>query len=339
MHTLTRHFAALLSGIEPPKSRQETAETLPERVREYLEAAEEFATEDPHTRLAGSYRRHTAICDIKDVDIIVCCDDSRRGEDPSAVLTSLAAALRGLPGGGDPEIRPQRRSVRVDFGDGAFLLDVVPALLPGGVSSPLEVPDREQQEWLLSHPLGYCDRLSQLNEEHDGKLVRLIKLVKYWRNHHMVLGKPKSYVLEAKIVQLVTEGRASGEGTSYAEFFTAALQGMDADFAPWDSAPFVPDPMLGHDVAEHWPDDDFRRFRGKLSESVAWCEEALREDDRDECKRLWCKVFGDAFVTTLGESAKAVANVTRYTTATGLIHSDPFRRGSIPVPNTRFYGA
>jgi hypothetical protein len=73
---------------------------------------------------------------------------------------------------------------------------VVPAVAPDGIDDVLLVPDREWERWVPSHPLGYGAHLSDVNSEHETKVVPLVKLMKYWRDVHMVNRRPKSYWLE-----------------------------------------------------------------------------------------------------------------------------------------------
>ena len=69
MHTLGTHFKELLKNIEPPQDRLDAAAEIPGDVRDFLKESQGFPTLPPHSALVGSYRRHTSIGDIKDVDI------------------------------------------------------------------------------------------------------------------------------------------------------------------------------------------------------------------------------------------------------------------------------
>lgn len=168
--TLPEYFKAFAKKIEPPKERKDAAATIPNDVREYLKASTDLATEDPHSRLTGSYARHTAIHTIKDVDFVVFVKAGEKDPDPGETLEALYEALKGLPDelgyDGHPQIlRRQRRSVHVEFEGEGFHLDVVPALIRDGIDEPLRVPDREWNTWEESHPLGYGKALSELNSE------------------------------------------------------------------------------------------------------------------------------------------------------------------------------
>ncbi len=64
----SEYFNEFLSNIEPPEHRTAVAKEIPDDVRRYLKVNETFETAEPHSRLTGSYKRHTAVRNIKDVD-------------------------------------------------------------------------------------------------------------------------------------------------------------------------------------------------------------------------------------------------------------------------------
>ena len=204
MANLRHHFSALLSKIEPPPERSKVAQEAPAKVRDFLKE-HDFETVVPHTRLIGSYYRCTAVLDIKDVDLLVFVPEAQRERTPNAVLQELKAALDEYPDGA-AETSSQRRSVRLDLLNEGLQLDIVPAIHGGDVEKRLSIPDRPAKEWIDSDPLGYSNRLSKLNQDHGGKVVRLVKLFKAWRDVQMKTRRPKSYVLEVMVFYAVSEG-------------------------------------------------------------------------------------------------------------------------------------
>src|SRR5262245_28050723 len=121
MATLSPYFELLLSSTEPPADRLAIAQTIPADVRDYFKEHQEILTVHPHSRLAGSYARHTSIGDIKDVDILILVHIDYLDGKPSVVLTTLARVLEGLPKAlgttGQADLRHQRRSIHVCFAD------------------------------------------------------------------------------------------------------------------------------------------------------------------------------------------------------------------------------
>ena len=349
------YFDELRSNIEPLEHRQAVAADIPGDVRAYLEENDEFETLNPHSRLTGSYRRHTAIHNIKDVDFLVFLRYEGKRPEPTEVLKSLRRTLDGLPsalgyGGRAQTLRGQRRSVRVEFDNEDFHLDVVPALIPDGTDEVLWVPDRVWGEWVKSHPLGYGRALSELNAANGKKIVPLVKIVKHWRTFQMQRNRPKSYWLEALVYRHVEKGWITTEGKSYEELFTDLLRSVHGHFLPKlkekDGVPKISDPMLGNNVAHNWERPAFESFMRRLEESIGWAERALDKDQNqlDEAVTLWQKVFGEEYFTgtnTLRKRQKAawLGVSGGYVGSSGTVSVEkPKNEKSVKPPKHGFYG-
>lgn len=353
--SLSEYFKRFRSNIEPPEHRAVKAQEIPGDVRAYLENYEDFGTRNPHSRLTGSYKRHTAVHNIKDVDFLVFVSEGNERPEPSDVLKELRAALDGLPealgyGGRAQTLRGQRRSVNVEFDDEDFNLDVVPALIPDGFDEVLLVPDREWSEWVRSHPLGYGKVLSALNTVHGEKVVPLVKMVKHWRTHQMQRNRPKSYWLECLVYRHVEKGWVATEGKSHAEIFTDLLRSVRNKFQKRldeGGVPNIPDPMLGNNVAFNWKRPAFESFMRRLDESIGWAERALDkgQDQLDEAIELWQKVFGDEYFTDSPDLRKLQKAAWLGATGGGWVGSSggvsvkkPKNETGVKPPKHRFYG-
>ncbi len=355
MYTLPHHFERLLGNIEAPEHRRRAAETIPPEVRGYLKESEAIATVAPHTRLAGSYARHTGAGDIKDIDTIVFVDPTYAEDGPSATFTALGNALGGLAEAlgyprGSIETKPQRRSYHVHLEGEDFHLDIVPAVAVEGLHEALVVPDRSLSEWVDSHPLGYAAHLSEVNGEHEGKAVKLVKIVKHWRDAHMVTRRPKSYWLECLVVRHICRGWVPTSGLSIAEvladLFDSIYERFEGALNEDGKVPSIPDPMLGNNVAAGWERTHFETFMRRLGEARRWAREALEADDREKAIELWQKVLDPdgtgTFPTSVDEDVRAAAAAvrgSRFVTGAGLVlPSKPTSGVAVEAPRHRFYG-
>lgn len=299
MLTLPEHFSELLSAIEPTSDRLALAQDIPTKVRDFLKETEKVNTLYPHTRLVGSYARSTAINNIKDVDLLLFVDTSYHEEVAevalNAVFSSLYKLARSLGDEEEPPVRRrQRRSINVVFKKANFSLDVVPVIALKGTDQPLVVPDREWNKWVPTHPLGYQQELSRINAEHKYKVVPLVKMLKYWRDVHMTVRRPKSYWLEALVYQHVASQSLLLDGNSYAEIFHKLLAAIYDHFCPYleeQDVPAITDPMLGHNVAHNWERAAFKAFMDRVEESRNWSYRALNADSEQDAVALWLKVF------------------------------------------------
>ncbi len=325
---------------------------IPAQVRDYLHQHGDLKTISPHSRLAGSYARCTAIKDIKDVDLLLTLDRSYHKKEPEEVLEKVFSVLGGLPEalGSSGKLvirRHQRRSINVHIDEQDFDLDIVPAVAIQGIEKPLVIPDRDWSRWVKTHPLGYADRLSELNGKHEDKVVPLIKLFKHWRDVQMCYRRPKSYWLECLVYQQISDGKVATKGRSYAELFQLILESIAQEFRQdLDSAGKVPailDPMLGNNVAHNWERAAFETFMRRIDESLGWAERALAEDDEDAVA-LWQKVFGEEWFPSEVEAQKAarlreaVLAGNLFVASTGRVTIGRPERQSVQVQPQRFYG-
>lgn len=357
MLTLTDHFNDLLKTIEPKGDRKDKAGDLPAQVRNFLKKCSDIETIEPHSRLAGSYARSTAVKAIKDVDILLLIALKYRYElSTEDVLELVFQALHGLPEALDDkgeviQRRHQRRSINVHLEKSDFDLDIVPAIAVNGIDQPLLIPDKDWNSWVDTHPLGYADKLSELNQANDKMVVPLVKMFKHWRDVQMTYLRPKSYWLEVLVYQLISDGIVTTKDKSHAELFHDLLKAVCDKFAGYLSiatlVPPITDPMLGHNIAHQWEWNAFETFMRRVDESITWSAKALNldEEHRSDAVELWQKVFGAEWFPTKAAAEKG-AEMLKALSAGGAVSVAPSGRvhvqkpgpGDIPAPPQRFYG-
>ena len=290
-------FDALLKKTNPSSERVDVAKNLHGDVRDWL-TAHEYETCSPHSRLIGSYARHTAICEIKDVDVVVFLPESALDRTPESVLRELKKVLKEYPGS-TVETSPQRRSIRMDFPDEECTIDIVPAVAEDGIEQPLRIPDRGQEEWILSDPLGYGETLSAANSHHGKKLVPDIKLSKAWRDQQMQRRKTKSYLLEVIFYRVVTSGAVTLVGESTAQNlcdFFEHIEGKWRSLMDQGSGmPRVLDPQLG--TVLKWERPNFETFMRRIRDGAKAARRAIDAKSDDDAAEEWKKVFGDLWPT------------------------------------------
>lgn len=339
-------FSALLKKINPSPGRSAVAQRLPGEVRDWLKE-HDYETSSPHSRLIGSYGRHTATGEIKDVDALLFLPGETLDRTPESVLRELKGVLDAYPDA-SAEASPQRRSIRLDFPDHGLCMDIVGAVADGGLEEPLQVPDREKKNWITSDPLGYGRSLSAANAVHGEKLVPLIKLVKAWRDEQMTYRRPKSYLLEVIVYHAVVGGGLTLKGGSTAENVCTLFEHVAAKWEKamdeGDRVPPVLDPQLGTVISRGWTRSEFETFMRRVRETSSAARSAVDADTDSDAHEFWKKVFGDlwpsedeakeeamaaAAVATPGEAFVAPTGAVAVESSSGALRSRP----------TTFHGA
>lgn len=287
---MSSYFKGLLTNIEPDPNNVKLAKKSHEEVRDFLTNDDEISKANPDTFLSGSYARETAINDIKDVDIILIIDLDRNITEPEVALSWIQASLHK----NYSEVKRQGRSVNV-INEKGFSLDIVPATPVSNRSGPLWIPDREAKTWVSTHPKAQIEFSSERNKNIDGYYVRLIKIIKYWRDRLAdESAKPNSYIIESLISKCLTS-----KPLSYANFFNDIFSYIHFNYQSYlnlGSVPNISDPGYPIvNVAKRWEFDEFSAFMNEVKNSYFVAKEALEVNEEKESIRLWRKLFGVKF--------------------------------------------
>ena len=312
MYTLNNLFDTFLEEIEPDKKARKYAQKAHKKLRSHLEQQDDFKDYVESIFLYGSYKRHTSINTIKDVDIVIETnfDISLEENNPKAVLRKLKAALVRLYKDADnPEY--QRRSIKVkdplpEHEESELTLDVIPAVRFGTI---LKVPDRELEEWINTNPEGHITYISSLNKDSDKRLVPLIKAMKHWWELHGKGSKPKGFWLEC----LVAESFDLTKG-SYAEHILSVLQNISdkfSDYKAYQTVPSLNDPgIVGETLKTSMTIHEFKFFMECVNKSLEKAISASESDNEQDASLLWNEILGDEFpiIEDAEQAAKAFSN-------------------------------
>lgn len=287
---LNGHFEGLLGRIEPGARHVSKAKKAHELLRERLEDDEQVREAHEDTFLSGSYARHTAIEDIKDVDVICVLDIDKDKTEPLVLLRWLEGALLRYY----DDVRLQGRSVGVTTDEG-FCLDVVPGPPKGDSDGPLWIPDREAKEWVATHPKGQIEFARDRNASTDGFHVQTVKIVKFWRDRLPESVRPKSYVLET----LVAGALDASPPACHAAAVVRVLEGIWTTYSPWvesGKVPAIADPgYAAVNVAKRWQAEEFDGFMTRVKSAAATARQAWKETDQARSVAGWRRLFGDDF--------------------------------------------
>lgn len=289
LHPLTPQFENALSAIEIDKAKRDRAANAHKEIRELLHAAEQLIAWGIDTVLIGSYARHTGIYPGKDVDVfakLTRLDTSANPQQIFAVVEKIICDEYG------DRAEPQRRSIKVDFGDG-LSVDVVPAVSLGQRwALPNHDPQKwadENQRWIETDP----EKLTKLTEAANtlvkigerGVYVPTVKLVRQTRREHLGDAKPGGLYFE---ILTYWAFQAGANGATWAEVFANTLRKIADQLAGNDD---LINPVLGEPYAPA-PEPSERDAAARVFNQLA--DDAARALALDRCPAAaaWRKILG-----------------------------------------------
>lgn len=334
MAKLNSLFDEFLSNIEPDKKAKSYAQDAHKPVRECLEKDEKFKDYFEGSFLYGSYRRHTAVGDIKDVDIVVLTNFDPEQDTPQSVLRKLKAALGRCYD--DPENpQYQRRSIRIDDPlpdepDVTMTLDIIPAVAVDGDDNPLRVPDREAKEWVWSHPKGHLQYTTDFNNENvsEGRYVPLVKMMKWWWKYQCSVRQPDEERPKPKgfWVECLTGENFDAEQHDWADHFIAVLEQVSKKYADATEVPELQDPGLADStIKTSMTQDEFTFFMDVVSESLEQAQKARDEEDEVASSEMWRELFGEEFPLYDEEETKETKTQARIVPVGSTAHMERLR--------------
>lgn len=290
-------FAKFRSRLELNDKERKNASKRQREIREHMD--EEFDVD--HDFLTGSYARYTKTKPLKDVDIFCVLGEDEyhyRKKAPSELLDAVESALAKKYGRSC--VRRQRRSVNVDFGvkpdaedktdNRVVSFDVVPAF---SLDNDYEIPDTGTNGgvggWTKTNPRVHADKAVEAQQAYSREWKGLVRMMKYWNNHHDKPTKP-SFLIEVMALE-VLHPPYGGDRAREMQFFFAALAGRIHE--TWG------DPAgLGPSVSDAM--DATRRVAAEQALRAAEREAAhaialWRQGRQGDALKAWRVLFGPLF--------------------------------------------
>jgi hypothetical protein len=293
MLTLDEAFRKFKSRLELNEREQKNASSRHQEMREHLRG--KFAMDDDF--LTGSYRRHTKTKPLKDVDIFCVLgqkEKSYRDEHPSSILNAFNKALAEKYG--SPAVSAQRRSVCVDFGvvvdseDNTdyrvVSMDAVPAFVCG---NDYEIPDKTEGNWIKTNPKIHADKAVKAHEAYNSEWKGLVRMLKYWNNHHDKPIKP-SFLIEVMALECLHP--------PFGGFFDREFQGIFATFADRIFDTWKDPAGLGTPVSDMMTRDAKQAACTALKQAarqVTLAIDLVRQGKNGEALGAWRDIFGPRF--------------------------------------------
>ncbi len=171
------------------------------------------------------------------------------------------------------------------------------------------IVNRDDNDWEDTNPQGFTDWMKTKDSIANGNLRKVIRLMKYLRDHKNSFTGTRSILLTTLVGAQVTELRKLSNPGYYSNVPTTLLH-VIKDLDEWLQArpnkPSIPDPSGSGVAFDHrWDQTTYSYFRDRIHAHAAEIEDAYEEGDKERSVRLWQAIFGDEFKAPPTSSSSA----------------------------------
>ncbi len=217
--TVAQGFQELRSRLEITHLQSSAVSKRHQNLREILKR-ELPVLEDGGDFLTGSYVRNTMIAPLKeaDIDIFFVLKRSYYYENDQASLLDKVKSTLKKAYPHTTDISRDGQAVTITFHD--FKVDVVPAFprMLSFFSPGYLIANTITKKWIITNPKEHIEIWRKANQEHNGDLIPLIKMMKAWNKTNGAL--LTSFHLECLLLQIL-------KGQSITDFPSAVQYAFD----------------------------------------------------------------------------------------------------------------
>lgn len=299
---LTDYFNVFLKDtVNLSQAKLDLLDSRVETVYKALKADEQIGHLILGKTPQGSWAHKTIINPVGDNEfdadfMLDMCENPDWANEPKKYIEEVYAALhRHSTYAGMPHSR-KCRCVRLVYAN-SMHLDIVPHL---NLADGREViVNRDNNAWELTDPQGFTDWMESKDKLAKGNLRKVIRLMKYLRDHKKSFTGTRSILLTTLLGEQVTELRMLLDPCYYSDVPTTLLH-LVKDLDTWlqdhPIKPSIPDPSGSGITFDHrWEQSTYSYFRERIHAHAAEIEEAYEEKNKERSIELWQGIFGDAF--------------------------------------------
>jgi hypothetical protein len=299
---LADHFDVLLT--DTVNLSQFKLDTLDDRVTAIYKALKADADLGPYVLgkiSQGSWAHRTIINPVGDnefdADFMLRLDENPDWSgSPKIYIEKVYAALhRHSVYGSMPHSR-KCRCVRLVYANSCHV-DIVPYLkLSNGRQV---IVNRDRDDWEDTNPEGFTAWMREKDHIANSNLRRVIRLMKYLRDHRNSFTGTRSVILTTVLGQQVSAAQKLFD-TGYYNNVPTALLHIVNDLDTWLQAqpikPSIPDPSGSGVTFDHrWDQATYSYFRDRINAHAAQIQDAYAEPGKDASVSKWQAIFGNGF--------------------------------------------
>ncbi|MEU7367007.1 cyclic GMP-AMP synthase DncV-like nucleotidyltransferase [Streptomyces hygroscopicus] len=268
----------------------------------------------------GSWAQRTIINPVGnsefDADFMLHLSEAVEWADnPKTYIDKVYAALHRHSAYGDMPHTRKCRCVQLSYAN-SMHVDIVPYLhLRDGREV---IVNRDDNKWEQTNPSGFTAWMQEKDGIANNNLRKVIRLMKYLRNHRKSFTGTRSIILTTLLGQRVNETRAVTHPGCYGNVPTTLLtiiEDLDAWLQGRPDKPSIPDPSGSGVTFDHrWDQATYSYFRARIHTHARQIREAYDEPNYDRSVRLWRDLFGDAFPDLPRDSASITPTAQKFST-------------------------
>jgi hypothetical protein len=198
------------------------------------------------------------------------------------------------------------RSVQLVYATSSRMhMDIVPHL---NLADGREViVNRDDDQWEKTNPQGFTEWMKNKDSIANGNLRKVIRLMKYLRDHKNSFTGTRSILLTTLLGEQVTQLQAISNPNYYSNVPTTLLH-VIKDLDAWLQArpfkPSIPEPSNPEINFDHrWDSSTYRYFRERIHAHAVQIEDAYKEQDKDSSVQKWQAIFGGGFKAPTSSSS------------------------------------
>lgn len=225
-------------------------------------------------------------------------EDPEWAEDLNQYGNTIYRALHKHPTYGAMDHGRKCRCVYVNYANNAMHIDIVPFVTRSDGTH--WIVNRDDSKWERTDP----ERLTAWMKERDtiaqGNLRKVIRLMKFLRNHKNSFTGTKSVLLTTLLGERVDAWRKIIDTGYYFDLPTALLHivaDLDDYLQQHETKPVVMDPAeTGTSFDHRWSQETYAYFRQRIHTHAKEIDDAYHEQDHDKSVAKWQALFGDGFM-------------------------------------------
>lgn len=296
---LTNHFDVLLNDtVNLSPFRLNLLSERVDRIYRALQNDEEIGSHIRGKSPQGSWAHRTIINPVGDkefdADFMLVMDEVE-GWEPADYIDQVYKAIHRHSTYKDMPHTRKCRCVRLVYANSCHV-DIVPTI---HLLSGQHIVNRDENKWEPANPQGFTDWMRERDEITSRNLRKVIRLMKFLRDHKNSFTGTRSVILTTLLGDRVEAYKPILNPGYYSDVPTT-LVNLITDLDAWLQArpnrPSVVDPSGSGRTFDHrWSDVSYAFFRQRIHVHAAEMIDAYNETEKDESVRKWQAIFGEGF--------------------------------------------